>query len=96
MELKELECPFCSTITDWNITGVEFVETEVYMKTSCPNCKKELIVSIPMQFSKMRMFVTPANPSRVRAEMLPYENPNAKQEKEETVIPPPKIEELGK
>ena len=100
MELKELECPFCNSIADWNVAGVEFMDTEVYMKTDCPSCKKELVLAIPLQFARMRMFVTPTNASKVRAEMLPYEEAtrvrNSDGKMEETVIPPPKTEELGK
>ena len=59
VQLKELDCPFCEQIGDWNVTGVEFIGPEVYMQTECPNCGKKLVVSIPVVFSKMRMFVTP-------------------------------------
>ena len=65
MELKDLDCPFCQAIGDWKVQGIEFVEREIYIQTACPSCKRELIVSVPVIFNQMRMFVTPKS-NRVR------------------------------
>ena len=70
MELKNLDCPFCQGISDWEVEGVEFEGNEVYMRTSCPKCKKTVILSIPIVFNQMKMFVTPQS-KNVTAEMLP-------------------------
>lgn len=68
MQLKELDCPFCDEMGDWNVSGVEFMGSEVYMKTTCPKCSKEVVVSIPVVFNQMRMFVTPKS-KNISAEM---------------------------
>lgn len=78
MELKEVDCPFCDTITDWMVSGVEFVGSEVYMSTSCPKCGKKIVVSVPVVFNQMRMFVTPKS-KNVQAKMLSQDEIKEKQ-----------------
>ena len=80
MELKELDCPFCEKIGNWKVDGVEFVGAEVYMQTSCPHCNRAVVVSIPVVFNQMRMFVTPKS-KNISAEMA--ENTTAVVEKPE-------------
>lgn len=93
MELKELDCPFCDMIGDWSVDGVEFVDQEVYLKAKCPNprCKKEVVISVPLLFNRMRMFTTPKSKS-IRAEMIPADKIAEKSEPSlpaEQVIPNP-------
>ena len=84
MELKQLDCPFCEEIGDWEVHGVEFVDTEIYMQATCPKCKKEVVISIPVMFHHMKMFVTPKNRKYVRAAMAPVSIPNEEVDKTET------------
>lgn len=70
MELQELDCPFCENIGNWAVTGVEFVNSEVYLQSTCPKCKKSVVISIPLIFNQMRMFVTPKRRQDVRPQML--------------------------
>lgn len=72
MELKELDCPFCDKVGDWSVSGVEFIDTDVYIEAACPNCKKEVVVTAPILFSQMRMFVTPKS-NKIKAKMLPID-----------------------
>ena len=93
MELKELDCPFCDMIGDWSVDGVEFVDQEVYLKAKCPNpkCKKEVVISVPLLFNRMRMFTTPKS-KNIRAEMVPMERKEVKKDSSlqaEQVIPNP-------
>ena len=92
MELKDLDCPFCQTIGDWKVKGVEFVEREIYIQTECPGCKRELIVSIPVLFNQMRMFVTPRS-NKVR--MGTTETPVAQETKKVSATEEPKVEPLA-
>ena len=93
MELKDLDCPFCDAVDNWQVDGVEFVGNEVYMSAICPNCKKKIVISVPIDFDRMRMFVTPRS-KNVRAEMMPPPPPPKKEIKEPEVkiegeTPPP-------
>lgn len=61
MKIQELDCPFCDTASNWEADSIDFHNSEIYIRATCDNCHKTVIISIPLVYEGMRMFVTPKN-----------------------------------